>query len=93
MISNGNEILSRQRELCLLAAEISGGVTRIPDHHMDKELALHAVTRKGNNLHYLPEKLRDYEVCLKAVSSGADLLDVPESLRDPLMCVYFILNP
>jgi len=50
--------------------------------------SLKAITKNGLALEYVPEKLRNEEICLLAVTADGDALEyVPEKIRNKEICL------
>ena len=79
-------------EMCKIAILDEGtGFKYVPDHFFDRELALLAIENARASewqlLHDIPERLRDYDVCLAAVKrDGEDIKYVPERVKDYKIC-------
>ena len=82
----------KTHEMCRIAVADGGrGLDDVPECLFDKEIALLAInnpeTTAWRLLSTIPEKVRDHDVCLAAVTrSGDDLEFVPDSVKDYEIC-------
>lgn len=79
-------------DMCKIAIVDEGsGLSYVPDRIFDKELALLAIKHarySWNLLDEIPERLRDYDVCLAAVNrDGSNLEFVPEKVKNEQICL------
>ena len=82
----------KTHEMCMIAVTDGGrGLDAVPERLFDKEIALLAINNPETSawqlLGAIPEKARDYDVCLAAVTrSGDDLKFVPDTVKDYKIC-------